>query len=125
MFSRWNANEQQKKPEVPCGANASYWLHLPFRWGRQMLTNGLDILKVLDLTQFRPMPAGLVDLSHPWVTGINPQTEKPIWHDNVIFRSARPASIDLPSDDTILLATGKFLAERMRQSAITRPVGKR
>lgn len=106
--------------------SVGYWLGLPVRWARQMVRNGSDILRVLDIIRFRPLPAGLVDLDHPWVTGINPQTDKPIWHDNVIYRSPRPASdTALAEDDVILLSNGRFLANRVRQSAVTPelPVG--
>ncbi|MGV3608032.1 MAG: hypothetical protein ACO1RA_16625 [Planctomycetaceae bacterium] len=102
-----------------CGTDIGYWLGLPVRWARQMVGNGIDIFKVFDITRFRPMPAGLVSLSHPWVTGNNPETGRPIWFENVIYRSPRDTQRGLPSDETILLATGKFLAERVRQSAIT------
>ncbi len=100
--------------------DTAYWLRIPSVWVRQMIHNGLDILRVLDITRFRPMKAGLVDLTHPWVTGVNPATGRLIWPDNVIFRSSRREdSNDLADDDTILNATGKFLAERVRQSAVT------
>jgi hypothetical protein len=99
---------------------AGYWFGLPVRWALQMVRNGSDILRVLDIMRFRPLPAGLVDLQHPWVTGINPQTGKPIWHDNVIYRSPRnPESSTLAQDDVVLMANGRFLAHRVRQSAIT------
>jgi len=105
---------------------AAYWLGLPYYWGRQVVRNGHDILRVLDITQWRPMRSGLVDLNHPWVTGINPKTGNLIWRDNVIFSSPRGASAqDLPDDDVVLESTGKFLAQRVRQSAVTPelPVG--
>lgn len=97
----------------------AYWLGLPYRLVRHVLRNAHDILRVLDITQWRPMPAGLVSVDHPWVTGTNPQTGKDIWHDNVIFRSPRDERRDdLADDSVVLLATGRFLAERVRQSAV-------
>lgn len=71
------------------------------------------------------MKAGLVGLDHPWVTGLNPATGRPIWPENVVYRTPRPADRDLASDDVVLTATGRFLAERVRQSAVTPelPVG--
>lgn len=81
--------------------------------------NGHGIVRVLDITKFRPMKAGLVGLDHPWVTGINPATSRPIWNENVIYKSSRDSSSeDLPDDETVVYATGKFLAERVRQSAV-------
>lgn len=107
---------------------AGYWLGLPLRWTRQMIRNGSDILRVLDITNVRPLPAGLVGLDHPWVTGINPATGRPIWHDNVLYRSPRgPTDLSLTRDDVVLTATGRFMAERVRQSAVVPelPVGPR
>lgn len=98
----------------------AYWLGLPIRWTRQVFRNGRDILRVLDLTRARPMKAGMVGLDHPWVTGVDPTSGDTIWQTNVIHRSPRDESReDLPSDDVVLKATGAFLAERVRQSAVT------
>ena len=105
---------------------AGYWCGLPVRWARQMVRNGGDILRVLDILYLRPLPAGLVDVRHPWVTGINPETGQPIWQDNVIYRSPRtPGATTLADDDVVLLANGRFLAGRVRQSATTSelPIG--
>lgn len=101
-----------------------YWLGLPVRWAYQAAHNGHGILRVLDITKVRPLPAGVVGLDHPWVTGLHPATGNPIWHQNVIYRSPR-GSHAFADDDVIVTATGKFLAERVRQSAVTPelPVG--
>src|SRR5262245_25358970 len=93
-----------------------YWLGLPFRWAGQMAHNGLGIVRVLDIIRFRPMPAGLVDEKHPWVTGIDPTTGEPIWHRNVIYKSARPTTGELPSDLDIINQTCRFLARRVALS---------
>lgn len=96
-----------------------YWLGLPARWARQMVRNGHDIMRVLDLTRFRPLPAGLVGLDHPWVTGIDPRTGELIWPRNVIFRTPRSERLcQEPDDHAILEAVGRFLARRVRQSAM-------
>ncbi len=110
---------------TPTKTEAAYWLGLPLRWAYQVGHNTHGIVRVLDITKFRPMKAGLVGLDHPWVTGINPRTGKPIWPENVVYRSPRPANCTWQTDDVILSATGKFLAERVRQSAVTPelPVG--
>ena len=67
-----------------------YYLAIPLVWLRQVVHNAHGILRVLDITRFRPLPAGLIDPSHPWATGQNQATGKPIWHDNVLYRSPRP-----------------------------------
>jgi hypothetical protein len=87
-------------------------------WGAQIFRNGSDILRVLDILKLRPLPAGLVDTDHPWVTGISPHTGKPVWLSNVIYRSPVAGHLATVSDDAVLLATGRFLAQRVRQSAV-------
>jgi|JI10StandDraft_1071094.scaffolds.fasta_scaffold03703_12 hypothetical protein len=103
-----------------------YWGLLPFRLIRQAMRNGHDICRVLDLIRFNPLQPGAVDLDHPWCTGISPHTGKLIWHDNVIYSTPRrEGQPELPSDDEILIATGRFMASRVRKSAATPelPVG--
>jgi hypothetical protein len=39
-----------------------------------MAHNGHGIVRVLDITWWRPMPHGLIPPGHSWVTGLNPQT---------------------------------------------------
>ena len=95
-----------------------YWLGLPLRWAYQVLHNGHGVLRVLDITRFRPMPHGLLAADHPWVTGLDPATGNPVWHSNVIFRTPRDAGADgLPCDDGIVTSTGRFLAGRVAHSA--------
>ncbi len=95
-----------------------YWLSLPFHWAAQVFRNGSDILRVLDILKLRPLPAGLVGLNHPWVTGICPETGEPIWFSNVIYRSEPNDHPGSASDETVLLANGRFMAQRVRQSAV-------
>jgi hypothetical protein len=99
-------------------ASLSYWLELPLRWGWQAAHNGLGILRVLDITRVRPMPPGLIPLDHPWVTGKDPATGKPVWHQNVLYRTARdPCDVKLPSDEEVITKTCRFLAEKVADSA--------
>jgi len=100
-------------------AEGWYWLGLPSRWSRQAIRDGRHILRVLDFLRLRPLPAGLVSLDHPWVTGRDPATRELIWKQNVIFATpCSPHLAGVPSDEAILAATGRFLARRVRQSAI-------
>ncbi|MFO0820919.1 MAG: hypothetical protein U1A77_23435 [Pirellulales bacterium] len=96
----------------------AYWASIPWHWARGMARNGSDILRVLDLLKFRPFPAGLVGLDHPWVTGISPHTGEPVWFSNVILRSPPNAATKDVDDKTVLLANGRFLMTRVRQSAV-------
>jgi hypothetical protein len=104
-------------PPAPPRDGAGYWLGLPFRWAYQAAHNGHGIVRVLDITKFRPMPHGLVAPDHPWATGINPATGRYVWHDNVIYRSERTVdALDLPVDDYVVTKTGQFLARRVALS---------
>jgi hypothetical protein len=81
--------------------------------------NGHGVLCVLDITRWRPLPPGLIGSDHPWATGTNPATGKPIWHENVLYRSpSGPADGRLPQDEYVVAKTCRFLAERAAQSAV-------
>ena len=105
-------------PAATCREPASYWVTIPLNWARLVVRNGSDIVRVLDMLRFRPLRAGLVAADHPWVTGISPQTGQPVWLSNVILRSPPASHLAGIGDDGILLATGRFLANRVRQSAV-------
>jgi hypothetical protein len=115
--------------DVPRGSTArppragevlSYYLTVPLVWCRQFFHNAHGILRVLDITRWRPLPAGMIGLDHPWATGVNPATGKPIWFDNVLYRSPRSADDDdLPADDFAIEKTCQFLAQQTAQSAVT------
>jgi len=107
-----------RRPVRPPAGWLRYWLGLPFRWAYQMAHNGHGIVRVLDITRFRPMPAGLIGPDHPWATGIDPATGRPVWHQNVVFRSPRTVdTVDLPLDDYVVTRTCQFLARRAAESA--------
>jgi len=102
-----------------------YYLRIPAVWLYQFCHNACGILAVLDITRFRPLPAGLIDLDHPWATGVNPATGKFIWHENVLYRSPRsltPASLPReggePDDDHVVQKVGEFLAKMTAESAV-------
>jgi hypothetical protein len=105
------------RAEAP-GETLAYYVMLPLTWARQFLHNGHGILRVLDITRARPMPAGMINKQHPWVTGVNPDTGKPIWHDNVLFQSPRPEGARYPADDVIITRVGRFLADLVARSAV-------
>jgi len=94
-----------------------YWVGLPFRWAYQMAHNGLGIVRVLDIIKLRPLPPGLVDENHPWVTGLVPNTNELIWPRNILYRSPRPSITGLPDDIEVVRQTCRFLAKRVALSA--------
>ena len=95
-----------------------YWAGMPLRLLGQFCRNSHDICRVLDLIKLNPLGPGLIDLQHPWVTGINPDSGRWIWEENVIYRSPKDESLkNLHDDRVILVATGKFMASRVRKSA--------
>src|SRR5262249_35487720 len=101
------------------GDGLAYWLGLPLRWAYQAAHNGHGVLCVLDITRWRPLPAGLIGPEHPWVTGLHPATGRPVWHENVLYRSPRgPSDGDLPAGDEGGTRTCRFLAERAGESAV-------
>lgn len=97
----------------------AYFFRIPGIWGRQLLHNTHGILRVLDLTRFRPLPAGLIAPGHPWATGLNPASGEPIWYENVLYCSSRrDADADLPPDEMVVGKVGEFLAKMAALSAV-------
>jgi hypothetical protein len=104
-----------------------YWLWIPWTWLRLTVHNSHGILRVWDIIHFRPMRAGLIGLDHPWCTGLNPETGRVIWPQNVLYRSHRWLAAhkdwtygETPDDDeAIVIKTGRFLASMVARSAAT------
>ena len=102
------------------GAAVAYYASIPGIWAYQFLHNAHGIVRVLDITRFRPMPAGLLSADHPWVTGLNPTTGRPVWHDNLVFRTPRDrrTAADAPPDELIVQRVGRFLAAQVARSVV-------
>jgi len=98
-----------------------YYLMVPWIWLRLTLHNTWGILNVLDLIWLRPMPGGLLDLEHPFCTGVNPATQKPVWNENVLFRTPRlarwPGAIPPEPDEVIIEKVGQHLCHQVCQAA--------
>ncbi len=112
--------ELRCRPEAPLHSAAAlrYFVSIPFTWIGQFFHNCWGILCVLDITRWRPLPAGLIAWDHPWATGISPQTGAPIWHENVLYCSPRPEKTNLPDDSDVVDQVGRFLARLTAQSAV-------
>ena len=81
---------------------------MPVTFARMWCHNVDGIMHVLDIIRFRPMSPGLLRADHPWVTGIPPGDDRPIWWRNVIFRSprgvpGRSGRPDFPEDDEVIV----------------------
>lgn len=82
----------------------------------QTLHNGWGILNVWDLILLRPMAGGLIDLQHPFCTGIEPETGERIWSRNVVYASARRRGFT-DTDDEIVARVGGYMAAMVRRAA--------
>jgi hypothetical protein len=100
----------------------TYYLALPIMFIRMWVHNLDAILHVLDIIRFRPMAPGLLSVNHPWVTGLDPRSARPIWWQNVLFRSprarfARAAGRLVPeADEVIVQRIGRFMANLVAKS---------
>ena len=70
-------------------------------WVGHYLSNSWGILNVFDLAWLRPIPGGLVDASHPFATGISPESGELIWDENLLFSTER-TSEHADSDSVII-----------------------
>ena len=89
---------------------------IPGIWGAQALHNLWGIVNVLDITRWRPLPAGLLAAEHPLVTGVCPVTQTPIWPQNIVFST--PARDGDPSDAEIVTRVGRHLARMVGLSVV-------
>ena len=95
-----------------------YYALVPKNWLQLTAHNSWGILNVLDIIWLRPMRGGLIDEAHPFCTGLDPATRKPIWNSNVLFRTAPraawPAGHRAPEpDDVIVEKTGDHLRKQV------------
>lgn len=92
-------------------------------WVAHYLSNTWGILNVFDLVWLRPMPGGLVESSHPFSTGLSPETGEPIWRSNRLF-ATEPTSSEFESDELILGKTIDYVRTMFAQSTATRAAPK-
>ena len=76
---------------------------------------------VLRLLSVHKMTAGMVTAEHPWVTGLVPDDQQPVWPRNVVFRTPVGTTWAEPdyqpeADDAIANKVGKFLAAMVKKS---------
>jgi hypothetical protein len=103
-------------------SSIKYYASVPRNWLQLTAHNSWGILNVLDIIWLRPMPGGLLDEQHPFCTGLNPATGRPIWTENVLFRTQRRDSAGdgaraMESDDEIVLKTGEHMRRMVALAA--------
>lgn len=88
------------------------------KWTRRMRTTlrAIDALKLLDLKYLRPLESGLVPDSHPWVTGIHPDTLLPTYVENVVF-STKPETDATGNDEMIAEHLWRMLGDQISEVA--------
>ena len=88
----------------------------PVCWARHVLSNAHGIWTVFLIAWWRPTPGGVIDITHPFATGIDPGTGRRVWRDNLLYRS-RASEIDLEQDVAIIERVMDFMRGRVEQSA--------
>ena len=100
-----------------------YYCRVAKNWTQLTLHNTWGILNVLDIIWLRPMRGGLIDDTHPFCTGLNPETGKNIWWDNLLYRTARrerwEGNIQPESDEAIIDRVGDYLRRQVLLAAAT------
>ncbi|NOT77390.1 MAG: hypothetical protein HOP07_00120 [Bacteriovoracaceae bacterium] len=85
-------------------------------WTKLTIHNTWGIINVFFIVWIRPMKGGLISDSHPMATGINPESKKPIWPENIIFQSIRDESKNYPIDVEIVTDVGNHLRKMVANS---------
>jgi hypothetical protein len=95
----------------------AYYCLVAKNWTQLTLHNTWGILNVLDIIWLRPMPGGLIDEQHPFCTGIDPSTGKPIWWANLLFRTPPrepwTGEVVPDSDEAIIENVGRYLSKQV------------
>lgn len=109
-------------PQIsPLLDSVRYYLSVPLNWTRQYLHFKYQLLAALDVIFMTPLPGGLIDSNHPLATGIDPHSQKPIWHQNVLFHTnpQGPFSKIPQADDVILTGLGTYLLHLLKPAVAT------
>jgi hypothetical protein len=72
----------------------------PFHWAGHVFSNTHGILTVFDLAWLRRTPGGVIAITHPFATGIDPRTGRLVWRENLLYRSRAP---DVPFEDDVAI----------------------
>jgi hypothetical protein len=83
-------------------------------WASHVLSNTRGILTVFDLVRLRRTRGGIIDITHPFATGLGPPTGRRVWRENLLYRS-RAAEIPLEDDVAIVERVMNFMRGRAEQ----------
>ena len=94
------------------------YLNAGWIWARLTVHNTWGIINVFNIVWVRPMAGGLLDESHPMVTGINPEKNDFIWKQNIIFQSTRSAEFEnSATDEQIVTDVGNHMRKMVEISS--------
>jgi len=101
---------------VMTGAQLRHVAAAPMHWAGHVVSNTHGILTVFDLVWLRRTRGGLIDITHPFATGLDPRTGRRVWRENLLYRS-RAAEIPLEDDVAIVERVMDFMRGRVEQCA--------
>jgi hypothetical protein len=98
--------------------SAQLWhiMAAPARWVGHVVSNTRGIWTVFELVWLRRTPGGIIDVTHPFATGIDPRTGLRVWRENLLYRS-RAVEVPLEDDVAIVERVMDFMRSRVAQSA--------
>jgi len=97
-------------------AQLRHVLVAPTRWVGHVLSNTRGIWTVFELVWLRRTRGGVIDAAHPFATGVDPRTGRPVWRENFLYRS-RAAEVPLEGDVAIVERVMNAMCQRVAQSA--------
>lgn len=107
-----------------------YYCRVAWNWTHLTVHNTWGILNVLDIIWLRPMRGGLITETHPFCTGVDPATSKPMWWANLLYCTPRRehwTGADPPEpDQAIIERVGDYLRRQVLLAASTpeHPLGR-
>lgn len=101
-----------------------YHAHALLNWAVSNVHMFWQSYHVIAFMTLRRLEPGLLAEVHPWVTGLRPDTGRPIWPDNIIYATPRASQWigPPPADDAeIVTKVGRFMAGMVARSVPAMP----
>lgn len=102
----------------------TYLIVTVWRWAFSNVHMIKQTLNVLDFMWWHKVEAGLLPEDHPWLTGIIPGSNEPVWPRNIVFATPRKniwSGHEPEADAIIITRVGAFLAAMVARSNIVEP----